>query len=529
MRRATKLLLLAAGLAAAPLGAQTGTRLPLYFRETSQSLGLDTVYAALSGGVATVTITSDNLSGGAGLGRFRVRIYFDPSRISFLSARSSCPDSVANPISSVPGANFVELSANGCSTGATFSTINVATVQFTQLSATAGNVLYVSPDTLFDFAVADRTLDGEGDLAELCAALTVWGDVDDNVTVNSRDALIALTNAVGLPTTGFPVSQGDVDRDGRVSSRDALFILSYAIGRPTGAGIRVGQPIPRFCAPQFALPADLYYQTEGSGRATPGDDGLTIRALGDTAFTVTGDSTANFFNGTKWRPRISPVDGSVLVACLFNSGFNSQICKRRTDGTLVRLTDALTSFHESPDWSPAGDSIMYVRAGQIAIMDSAGNGETLIPNPPSFLKSVAWQPVAGSRTIAYTQQGCNGSVQVRNLDTGAEIVVAAGDCTAAKGQPDLVDWSPAGDSLAFDMIIDNRKAVIVAPAVASAPLTKRVSSQLTSTNEPLWRSDGMLFQLGGILYGQLYFRRNDGTVFRLTRTARDLHFPGIKK
>ncbi len=72
-------------------------------------------------------------------------------------------------------------------------------------------------------------------------------------------------------------------------------------------------------------------------------------------------------------------------------------------------------------------------------------------------------------------------------------------------------------------------AIVVAPAAPSAPLSKRVSYQLTSTNEPLWRTDGVLFQVGGILYGQLYFRRNDGTVFRLTRTARDLHFPGIKK
>jgi hypothetical protein len=162
-------------------------------------------------------------------------------------------------------------------------------------------------------------------------------------------------------------------------------------------------------------------------------------------------------------------------------------------------------------------------------MDAAGGGQAVIPGSPSFVNSVAWQPIAGSHTFAYTRQGCNGEVRTRNRDTGADAVVAAGDCSAARGQPDLVDWNPAGDSLAFDMFINNRKAVIVAPAVASAPLTKRVSSEMTGANEPLWRSDGVVFQLGGILYGQIYFRHNNGTVARLTRAAQDLHFPGTRK
>jgi hypothetical protein len=396
-----------------------------------------------------------------------------------------------------------------------------------QAGSPSGSVLYADPVSISQSDGTPRPNDGEAALAEICLGTTVWGDIDADASVGSRDALIALAGAVGLPTGGFNLTRGDVDSDGRVTSRDALFMLSRAVQLST-AGSRTGQAIAEHCAPQTALADSLFYQSEGSGRATTGVNGLTIRAAGDTAFAITGDSTANFFNGTKWRPRVSPADGSVLVACYYNTSY-SQICRRDAGGTLTLLTSFPFSVHESPDWSPAGDSIVYVRDGQIFIMDATGGGQTAIPGTPSFVNSVAWQPLPGSHTIAYTRQGCNGEVHTRNRDTGADAVVAAGDCTAAKGQPDLVDWNPVGDSLAFDMFIDNSKAVIVAPAIASAPLTKRVSSELTSANEPLWRADGVVFQLGGILYGQLYFRRNDGTVFRLTRVAQDLHFPGTKK
>jgi hypothetical protein len=79
------------------------------------------------------------------------------------------------------------------------------------------------------------------------------------------------------------------------------------------------------------------------------------------------------------------------------------------------------------------------------------------------------------------------------------------------------------------MFIDNQKTIVVAPAVASAPMTKRVSSELYGVNEPMWRSDGVLFQLAGSLYGQIYFRHNNGSVSRVTRFAQDLHFPATAK
>jgi hypothetical protein len=525
MKRTLAVLAFGLGAATSSLAAQSGSAIQFrFFYETG-----DTVYAALAGGETSVVLTAFDQAS-AGVGAFTVRVYFDPARVGYVagSAASACPDSATFPLNPpVQGPTYVEFSASGCAPVGSFGGDLVRFRLRLEPGPATGAVLYADPVSVSQSDGTPRPNDGEAALAEICLGTTVWGDVDADGAVGSRDALIALAGAVGLPTGGFTLSYGDVDSDGRVTSRDALFMLSRAVELPT-FGSRTGQAIAEHCAPQVALPDSLYYQTEGGSRATPGVSGLTIRVPGDTAFAITGDSAANFFNGTKWRPRVSPADGSVLVACYYNTS-NSQICRRDAGGALTLLTSFPFNVHESPDWSPAGDSIIYVRDGQTFIMDAGGGGQSAIPGTPSFVNSVAWNPQAGSRVIAYTTQGSNGAVHTRNLDTGADAVVAAGDFLVTRGQPDLVDWNPAGDSLAFAMFIDNKKAVIIAPAIASAPLTKRVSSELASANEPLWRSDGIVFQLGGAAYGQLYFRRNDGTVVRLTRVAQDLHFPGTKK
>ena len=63
-----------------------------------------------------------------------------------------------------------------------------------------------------------------------CPARGRWGDLDGDGAANSRDALIALSAAVGLPIGGFDAGLGGVDADGATQARDALIILSYAVG-----------------------------------------------------------------------------------------------------------------------------------------------------------------------------------------------------------------------------------------------------------------------------------------------------------
>ena len=67
-----------------------------------------------------------------------------------------------------------------------------------------------------------------------CPARGYWGDPDEDHTVGSRDALIALSASVGLDVSAFPESGlADVDADGTIKAKDALVMLSYAVGLGT--------------------------------------------------------------------------------------------------------------------------------------------------------------------------------------------------------------------------------------------------------------------------------------------------------
>src|SRR5258708_40291654 len=71
-----------------------------------------------------------------------------------------------------------------------------------------------------------------------CAARGRWGDADLDGSVDSRDALLALSSAVGLDVSSFPqIGLADVDTSGVVDARVALVILSYAVGM-NGNGFR---------------------------------------------------------------------------------------------------------------------------------------------------------------------------------------------------------------------------------------------------------------------------------------------------
>ena len=60
----------------------------------------------------------------------------------------------------------------------------------------------------------------------------VWGDVNHDGKVNSRDAALILQYCVGKPIEGeFCLVGADVNNDGKVNSRDAALILQYCVGK----------------------------------------------------------------------------------------------------------------------------------------------------------------------------------------------------------------------------------------------------------------------------------------------------------
>jgi len=83
---------------------------------------------------------------------------------------------------------------------------------------------------------------------QYCSAVGRYGDINGDGVINSADALIALTNAVGLPTGAYPVALGDVDSSGVTDTRDALIMLSDAVGIDVSAFPRVDRMLGGACA-----------------------------------------------------------------------------------------------------------------------------------------------------------------------------------------------------------------------------------------------------------------------------------------
>jgi len=521
VRRPLALLALLA-LAPAGLAAQTGTALRLAFRELEGTL--DSAYAVPAGSTFDVTVEAAYYAY-PGVAAFTFRIWYDPALLTFVSARSICPDSVTYPLNSpVTGANYVELSASGCASF--YSQHDMATVRF-QLGAgaTTGTGLYLEPRALTDRNAIDRTADGDGDFDEVCLAVGLWGDVDDDGLVNSRDALIALSNAVGLPTPGFFVSRGDVDADGYVGSRDALGMLHASIGYPPAYGFRTGRGIPTTCAPQPVFPRALYFVRQGTSPGIAGVSGLTIRAAGDSVHTIVGDSADAGPSYTN-SPRVSPDGSQVVFECYWNLptyGRYFNICRANADGSgLVSLTTGSFTSDFGPDWSPAGDSIVFVRNNQIWVMAADGSNQHVVPSSPSVW-AVAWTPTTGSRRIAYANTSYPGEVRTRDLDSATtDALVFAG--TTYGYYPRFVDWSPAADSLVFSLNVNGRwDATFVVPGVGGTAtrIARVAGGGLYVDTRPAWTDQGILFNTDPAYPSpsrhRLFLLRPNGMIERIGR------------
>ncbi|MBN1481955.1 hypothetical protein EH223_06490 [candidate division KSB1 bacterium] len=99
-----------------------------------------------------------------------------------------------------------------------------------------GSYDWTVPDTPSDLCLV-RVSDTDGNPSDVSngvfsiVAPGKIGDVNNDDTPNSTDALIILSCDVGLDVTSFcPMDCGDVNDDGLINSTDALIILSYDVG-----------------------------------------------------------------------------------------------------------------------------------------------------------------------------------------------------------------------------------------------------------------------------------------------------------
>lgn len=76
------------------------------------------------------------------------------------------------------------------------------------------------------------TTQGENELPlDIFDEEPVWGDINDDNSVDAKDALQALRHAVHqIRLTGDDYNRGNVNKDNAVDSLDGLLILKFSVG-----------------------------------------------------------------------------------------------------------------------------------------------------------------------------------------------------------------------------------------------------------------------------------------------------------
>lgn len=483
-RAATVFVLL--GALAAPAGAQyiAINHLPFY----------DSASVILTGDTGSVQL--EVYTGCGGLSQYTVRLYFDSSRLTFLGADSVPGYGMPKPTATT-GTDYVELSATGSTT---LCYVRIADVHF-QLSAGAveGSFLSISVTALVNNAAISLLASTLTYVGQVCQALSVWGDADGSRTVTSRDALVLLTAAVGLPTTGFDLTHGDVDGDAEVTTRDALYVLSAAIGYYNGV---TGRPKANRCAPLAPAPSDAAFLYNAN---------LWRIAAGDTVpLQVRSTPYAN--NRPSWKP-----DGTRILVDDWTPGFSQEILSVSLDGSVVDTLTKATGDDYAASWSPADTLIAFVSArigwASVWVMAPNGTGQVrLTLGDTLWVYETAWAPDGNEILFtAYSSGACCNRRLWGIKPDGTALRLLNGSTVLGGVEHPAV--SPAGDSVIVRGS-SSGNAWLLPIAGDTAVLATRLSGQERYTN---WVSAGTVFRAEVLYPYGFYLRRPDGRILRFAR------------
>ena len=226
------------------------------------------------GSYVDVPVTVD-LSGAPGrqLGSYRAKLSFNPAILQFQQANAG--NFAAPSVNTVHASDSGQVLLTAVMPGGASGVVTIFVARFYVVSDTAQSPISVSFDEMSATALSVTPFESLLPLLRyingtFCRSLGRWGDVDGDGLSNSRDALIALSAVVGMApdtvvydtvstepltvdtTVTMRPSLADVDADGKVTSRDALIILSYAVGLPV-SGYRVLLPAAGACATGAAI------------------------------------------------------------------------------------------------------------------------------------------------------------------------------------------------------------------------------------------------------------------------------------
>ncbi len=462
----------------------------------------DSVLGIMSAAPMTADV---RLGGGNYMQRAYLTLHYDPAALHVLGALGVPGDSIIGIDSSHAGA--LALTLDGCMYGGDAAIARLK-VQL-DAAASTGTMTYLTVDSASNnnYYCSGTAVPAywSSAMTSLCTATTVYGDVDNSLAVDSRDALITLSAAVGLPVSGFALQNGDVDGDGLVNSRDALLDLSYAIGLSTGTA-RVGLGIPVACPANAPAGEYVALRVRNSGY----NDSVGVLTPSASVPSIVPNTVSSPLG-----PRLAADSVSVVYTC---AGYYQQdICRIRSDGSAGRVISQ-GYYDGAPDWKPQGDSIAYRRTstGYIAVMDSSGDSlgtkfRILTANVVAsslFPGSVAWNRTGSA--IAYVKS--DGTLWTVHTDSSADAQIT--------GVTDAVSvrWSPAGDSLAFTRY--NEPGIWVVAAAGGTPAVRtsfRRYGNVTSQDLGFdWGPQGIIFASEEAGRMGLWLLSPSGTLSRVT-------------
>lgn len=423
----------------------------------------------------------------------RLTVHFDPTKIDVVGV---LPFNLSGATLVPAGAGVVQVSGTGPAYG--YSDLFYLRVVL-RTGVTDGTYLWVNPDSM-QTSSGVRTLAYTSGIGRVCHATYRWGDVDGNGRIDSRDALITLSAAVGLPVTGFQLGTGDVDGDALVSSRDALMMLTWSIGGYISASNRVALGIADAC-PGLAPP--------GEDLVFTGDTGVgpqVLRLLGAASTTPVTVPSVPAFVG---EPRLAANGTSVAYSCSDLNGL--QVCRIETDGSGYQQLTGGGVYARNPDWSPNGLKVAYTAQvpNSIRHVDADGTDDSLV----AFVSTGQNPFVAWNRTGAQLSYSISGSLIVVNRDGTGGTAIPISPATISAF--DVTRWSPAGDSIAFTT--GYAKGIWGVPSGGGAPAGLVRLADMGSVFD--WGPQGIVFSYGSNTPGfsGLWLMTPTGSLRRLTR------------
>jgi len=199
-------------------------------------LSAQTVPVRLGGGLSSFTnvpfdvpIEIDWSARADRLGSFTTNLRWDPAVLRLdaigpgaFSAITVNADSALQGVLKIAGAN-----PNGATGRVTVGVARLAPLQSSSTTILVDVRELAAAGPSFANALADAAPEN----GLYCPARGYWGDPDGDRSAGSRDALLALSAAVGLDVSAFPeIGLADVDGSASIEARDALVILSHAVG-----------------------------------------------------------------------------------------------------------------------------------------------------------------------------------------------------------------------------------------------------------------------------------------------------------